>query len=40
MVNEEKADSAIVAALNKGPPRLRPETREELKMEIKKLKGF
>ena len=37
--NGEAADKEIVRALTKGPPKIRVETREELKMEIKKLKG-
>ena len=31
-------DDMIVKALNKGPERIRPVTREELRMEIEKLK--
>ena len=32
--NEEAADKEIVKVLTKGPPKLRVETREELKMEM------
>ena len=37
--DENKVDGAIVAALQKGPPRIRVQTREELKIEIKNLKA-
>ena len=33
-------DDGIVKALTKGPDRIRPLSREELKMEIEKLKGI
>lgn len=38
--SEDKCDSAIVAALEKGPKRVRIASREELKMEINKFKGI
>lgn len=38
-IPDEKADGAIVDALNKGPPKVRAPTREELKIEVKKLKA-
>ena len=34
-----RADESILAEVNKGPPRMRIATREELKMEINKLKN-
>lgn len=37
--NEDLADKEIIKALTKGPPKIRVETREELKIEIKKLKA-
>eukprot|EP01015_Nassula_variabilis_P000094 TRINITY_DN10039_c0_g1_i1.p2 TRINITY_DN10039_c0_g1~~TRINITY_DN10039_c0_g1_i1.p2 ORF type:complete len:200 (-),score=38.35 TRINITY_DN10039_c0_g1_i1:59-658(-) len=37
--NDEKVDAAIVETLNKGPPRYRAPSREELLSEIRKLKG-
>jgi hypothetical protein len=37
--DDDKADKAILDTLNKGPPRIRVATREELKMDIKKLKN-
>ncbi|KAL4446888.1 hypothetical protein ABPG74_014860 [Tetrahymena malaccensis] len=39
-ISDEVLDNAIVDVLNKGPPRIRAPTREELKMEIKKQKGI
>lgn len=39
-IAEESLDAAIVDVLNKGPARIRAPTREELKIEIKKLKGL
>lgn len=38
-ITEEVLDAAIIEALTKGPPRIRALTREELKIEIKKLKA-
>jgi hypothetical protein len=35
--NDAKCDSAIVKALNAGPPKIKALTREELKIENKKL---
>ena len=37
--NQDTADKEIVKVLTKGPPKIRVETREELKIEIRKLKG-
>lgn len=37
--DEDKADSAIVKSLQKGPPRIRVLTREELKIENKSLQA-
>jgi len=37
--NGDTADKEIIRVLTKGPPKIRIETREELKMEIKKLKS-
>ncbi|EGR28502.1 hypothetical protein IMG5_173930, partial [Ichthyophthirius multifiliis] len=39
-VSDDQIDNQIVSMLNKGPPRIRAPTREELKMEIKKFKGL
>jgi len=38
-VPDEKADAAIIEALNKGPERIKAPTREEQKIEIKRLKS-
>lgn len=38
--DEDKCDQAIVAEVQKGPPRVRALGREELKMEIKKYKNL
>ena len=37
--NGETADKEIIRVLTKGPPKIRVETREELKIEIKKLRS-
>lgn len=37
--NDDAADKEIVRVLTKGPPKIRVETREELKIEIRKLKA-
>jgi len=37
--DDKKADNAIIKELTKGPPRIRVQTREELKMEIRELKN-
>eukprot|EP01022_Parablepharisma_sp_SALTPOND_P017849 TRINITY_DN289_c0_g2_i1.p2 TRINITY_DN289_c0_g2~~TRINITY_DN289_c0_g2_i1.p2 ORF type:complete len:552 (+),score=139.99 TRINITY_DN289_c0_g2_i1:16141-17796(+) len=38
--DNDKCDRALIQELNKGPDRIRSATREELKMENKKLKGM
>lgn len=37
--NEDACDEAILKYLNKGPPRVRPLSREEMRIEIRKLKA-
>jgi len=37
--DQKKADAAIIQTLSKGPARIRVQTREELKMELKELKA-
>ncbi len=37
--DEELIEKELMKVINKGPPRMRVPTREELRMEIKKLKG-
>lgn len=37
--NEQKCDTEIVKALNQGPPKVKALTREELKIEVKKLQS-
>lgn len=37
--NEDKCDEAILKFLNQGPPRVRPLSREEMRIEIRKLKS-
>jgi chromosome segregation ATPase len=37
--DDKKADAAIIKELSKGPPRIRVQTREELKMDITELKS-
>ena len=37
--DEDLIEAELMKVINKGPPRMRVATREELRMEIKKLKG-
>jgi chromosome segregation ATPase len=37
--DDEKCDEQIINYLNKGPPRIRPMSREEMKIQIRKLQG-
>lgn len=39
IADNEKSDEQIIKYLNKGPPRIRPLSREEMKMKIRKLEG-
>ena len=37
--DNDKCDEQIITYLNKGPPRIRPQSREEMKMQIRKLQS-
>jgi len=37
--DDEKCDEQIIEYLNKGPPRIRPLSREEMRIQIRRLKG-